>query len=113
MIASAAIRAPSSSRPGRRIAQLVAAEPERLAALAEVRVRLREHLVADGMAEAVVDQLELVDVDETEAERIVLRLRVGELALEPVVEVAVVPQPGQRIGQRQPHRARSSRKVDR
>ena len=57
------------------------------------------------MAEAVVDLLEVVDVHEAEAERVALRLRVGELALEPVVEVAVVAEPGERVGERQPHRA--------
>ena len=85
--------------------ELVAAEPERLAALAEVRRELGEHLVAARMPEAVVDPLEVVDVHQAEAERIALRPRVGELALEPVVEVAVVAEPGQRVGQREPHRA--------
>ena len=56
------------------------------------------------MPEAVVDALEVVDVDQTEAERITLRAGVLELALEPVVEVAVVPEAGQGIGQREPHR---------
>ncbi len=56
------------------------------------------------MPEAVVDPLEVVDVHEAEAERIALRLRVGELALEPVVEVAVVAELGQGVGERQPHR---------
>ena len=85
--------------------ELVAAEPEGLAALAEVRRELREHLVAARMAEAVVDPLEVVDVHEAEAERIALRAGVCELALEPVVEVAVVAEPGQRVGQREPHRS--------
>ena len=85
--------------------ELVAAEPEGLAALAQVRGQLGEHLVAGGMAEAVVDLLEVVDVHEAEAERIALRLRVGELALEPVVEVAVVAELGERVGERQAHRA--------
>ena len=90
---------------GKQDRELVAAEPERLAALPEVRRQLGEHLVAARMAEAVVDPLEVVDVDEAEAERVALRARVGDLALEPVVEVAVVAEPGQRVGEREPHRA--------
>jgi hypothetical protein len=85
--------------------ELVAAQPERLAALAQVRGQLREHLVAARVAVAVVDPLEVVDVDQAEAERVALRLRVGELALEPVVEVTMVAEPGERVGEREPHRA--------
>ena len=56
------------------------------------------------MAVTVVDPLEVVDVDQADAERIALLGRVGELALEPVVEMAVVAEPRQRVGQREPHR---------
>ena len=90
---------------GQQDRELVAAEPERLAALAQVRRQLGKHLVAGRVAEAVVDLLEVVDVHEAEAERVALRLRVGELALEPVVEVPVVAELRQRVGEREPHRA--------
>ena len=49
--------------------ELVAAEPERLAGLAQPRREPREHAVAGRVAEAVVDPLEVVDVDEAERER--------------------------------------------
>ena len=41
--------------PGQQHRELVAAEPERLAALAEARRELREHAIAGRVAEAVVD----------------------------------------------------------
>ena len=85
--------------------ELVPAEPERLAALAESGRQLRQHLVAAGMAVAVVDPLEVVDVDQADAERIALLARVGELALEPIVEMAVVAESRKRVGQGEPHRA--------
>src|SRR5438046_2604037 len=49
--------------------ELVAAKTEALAALAESRRDLGEDAVARGMAEAVVHLLEVVEVDEAEAER--------------------------------------------
>src|ERR671920_720134 len=61
--------------------ELVAAEPERLAALAQAPADLAEHTVSDGMAEAVVDPLEVVDVHEAERQRLALLLRLRELAL--------------------------------
>ena len=85
--------------------ELVSAEPEGLATLAEIRCQLCEHLVAARVAEAVVDPLEVVDVHEAQAERVALRAGVCDLALQPVVEVSVVPEPGQRVGEREPHRS--------
>ena len=84
--------------------ELVAAEPERLAALPQARGDLAEHEVADRMAEAVVDALEVVDVDEAEGERRALVLGRRELALQPLVEAAVVAEPRERVGQGEPHR---------
>src|ERR671936_122433 len=49
-----------------------------------------EDAVAGGMSVAVVDALEVVDVDEAEAERQVCVLRRDELALQALVEVSVV-----------------------
>src|SRR5438445_564714 len=85
--------------------EFVAAEPERLAALAQPPGDLREDAVARGMAEAVVDPLEVVDVDQAERQRLRVVLGSDELALQPLVEVAMVAEPGERIGEREPHRA--------
>jgi len=49
--------------------ELVAAEPERLAGLAQSGRKLGEDAVAGRMTEAVVDALEIVDVDEAQRER--------------------------------------------
>ena len=57
------------------------------------------------MAEAVVDPLEVVDVEEAERDERVGLVGERQLALEPLVEVAVVAEAGQRIGEREPHRA--------
>jgi hypothetical protein len=46
------------------------------------------------MAVAVVDVLEVVDVDEAERERVALLLGLRQLALEPLVEVAVGAEAG-------------------
>ena len=56
------------------------------------------------MTEAVVDVLQVVEVDEAQGERRAVVLRVHELALEPLVEAAVVAEARERVGQRQPHR---------
>src|SRR6185295_2120134 len=90
---------------GHQDGELVAAEPERLATLAEALPHLAEHAVAGGMAEAIVDPLEVVDVDEAERERLVLLLGDRELALQALVEVPVVAEVRERIGEREPHRA--------
>ena len=85
--------------------ELVTAEPEGLAALAQPARHLREHAVAGGMAEAVVDLLEVVDVDEAQRQRRALLLGVEQLALEAFVEVAVVAESGEWIGEREAHRS--------
>jgi hypothetical protein len=78
--------------------ELVAAEAERLASLPETRGDLRENAVAGGVAVVVVDPLEVVDVDEAETELLVRVLCRDELALQSLVEVAVVSQAGQWVG---------------
>ena len=55
------------------------------------------------MPVAVVDPLEVVDVDEAERQRPCLLLRTQQLALEPLVELAVIAEPGQRIREREAH----------
>ena len=56
------------------------------------------------MSVAVVDLLEVVDVDEAEREGPRLLLRAQQFALEPLVEVTVIAEPGQGIREREPHR---------
>jgi hypothetical protein len=56
------------------------------------------------MSVAVVDPLEIVDIEEAERERKALIPRPVEIVLEPPLEVAVVAEPGERIGERQAHR---------
>jgi hypothetical protein len=85
--------------------ELVTAEAKRLTALAQARCDLREHAVARRMAEAVVDLLEVVDVDEAQRQRSSLSLRVAQLALKTLVKVAVIAQTGERIGEGETHRA--------
>jgi len=57
------------------------------------------------MTEAVVDLLEVVDVDEAQRQRRVLLLGAQQLALQTLMEVAVIAEAGERIGQRETHRA--------
>ena len=85
--------------------ELVAAEPERLATLTQAGRDLREDSVARRVTEAVVDLLEVVDVDEAERDRVAALLGVEQLALQPLVEMAVVAEPRQRVGQGEAHRA--------
>ena len=56
--------------PGQEERELVSAEPERLAVLAEARRRPDERLVSDGMAVEIVDLLEVVHVEQAEGERV-------------------------------------------
>ena len=86
--------------------ELVAAETERLAALPQARRELREHAVPDRMPEAVVDLLEVVDVEEEQRQAEALALRLVEVALQALVEVTVVAEARERVGQREPHRAK-------
>ena len=65
---------------------------------------LCKHAVADRMSVAVVDLLEVVDVDEAQSHRCALLLCEGELALEAFVEVSVVAEARERVGQRKAHR---------
>ena len=90
---------------GQQKGELVAAEPEGLAVLAQLGRELGEEPVAFGMAVEVVDALEVVDVDQAEREGRAAGLGLDELALEPVVEVPVVPEPGERVRQGEAHRA--------
>jgi hypothetical protein len=57
------------------------------------------------VAEAVVDALEVVDVDETHAERETPLVGLPQLPLETFVEVPMVAEPRKRVGQSQAHGA--------
>ena len=64
------------------------------------RGEVDEHAVAGGVAEAVVDRLEVVDVDEHQRQRAAVAQRALGLLGEALVERAAVGEPGQRVGQR-------------
>ena len=82
--------------------ELLAADPAddvaRADARAEVVGELRQHVVADGVAEDVVDLLEVVDVDHHDRDVRVLGRGQRQLAAEALVEVAVVVEAGERVG---------------
>ena len=59
--------------------------------------RLGEHAVAGEVADPLVDRLEVVEVDEHEAEAPVVAVRARDLAGQDLVEVAAVVQAGQRV----------------
>jgi hypothetical protein len=75
---------------GEKERELVPADPERLPVLAQPSRHLREHEVPLRMAERVVQFLEVVDVEDAEADRQALLLRLREVVVEPLVEVAVI-----------------------
>ncbi len=64
----------------------------------------REDPIAHRVTVLVVDRLELVDVEEAQGERIAGLVRIGEESLELLLEVTVVAEPAQRIGERKLHR---------
>ena len=66
--------------------------------------QLDQHRVADLVAVLVVDGLEPVEVEHQRGERPAEPGRALDLVAEADREVAVVPQAGQRVGQRQPLR---------
>ena len=88
--------------------ELVAAEPKGLASLPQLPRNLRKYPVSGRMPETVVDVLEVIDVDEAERQRGRAFLRRLQLALQSLVEVPVVSQPGEWIRQRQAHRPQRS-----
>ena len=85
--------------------ELVTAEPVRLADPAQLARDVSEHAVADRMAVAVVDLLEVVEVEEADGQRLARGRGLLELDLELLLEVTVVAETGQRVGQREPHGA--------
>jgi hypothetical protein len=73
--------------------ELVASQAEGLTPLAQAGRHLRQDLVPGRMSAAVVDLLEVVDVEEAERERKALLLRPVEIVLEPLLEVGGLPSP--------------------
>ena len=59
--------------------------------------RLGEDAVAGEVADAVVDRLEVVEVEDDQREVPVVAVRAGDLARKGLVEVAAVVQAGQRV----------------
>src|SRR5205809_7979259 len=84
--------------------ELVAAKAEGLAAGPEPRADLREDAIAGRVAEAVVDPLEVVDVEEAQRQRRPTLARTIELVANSLVEVPVIAEPGERVGERKSHR---------
>ena len=69
----------------------------------EPRPDLPQQLVAGGVAEGVVDLLEVVEVDEQERQRLRSRGRVGlvgEEGVEHLEQLAAVAEPGELVGDR-------------
>ena len=64
----------------------------------QLRCELAEHLVADAMAVDVVDLLEIVDVQHQQRHGVPVAARTGQLRAHVLVEIAMVVEPGQRIG---------------
>ncbi len=82
--------------------ELLAADPaddvRRAHRGAQVVRQARQHLVAGAVAVDVVDLLEVVDVDHHERHRLVDGRAARQLAPQPLVEVAVVVEPRERVG---------------
>jgi hypothetical protein len=55
------------------------------------------------VAEQIVDPLEVVDVEQAERERRARRVRLRQLALEAIVEVPVVAEARERVGECETH----------
>src|SRR5581483_5425068 len=81
--------------------ELVAADPERLVALAQPGLQRPgeelERLVAGGMPEPVVQLLQAVQIAQHEAERVAVAHRPGDLAVEALDERAPVEEARERI----------------
>ena len=70
--------------------------------VAHQRAELAEHRVAREVAEGVVDLLEVIDVEEDQREAARVAAGAGGLALERLVEVALVVQLGEAVHRHQP-----------
>jgi hypothetical protein len=89
-----------NSSPPRREIALANSDPDRVArahALDEPRRHLAQEVVAERVAERVVDALEVVEVEEQHAEHQPASLRVLDRRAQPVGEHAPVAEAGQRV----------------
>ena len=91
----------SCDRPGRISANssppMRATRSRRAALAAHQRRDLVQHLVADRMPEAIVDDLEVIEIADRDAERMPDRERHFHLGGQPLREVAAIGETGQRI----------------
>ena len=113
-MSSAAARAAGSAAAGLEVVEqheeLVAAvageQPARLLDAAEPRGDPPQQPVARHVAERVVDELEVVEVDEQQRDGALALARAGHRGAQPRVELRAVGQPGQRIVAGQPAQLR-------
>jgi hypothetical protein len=100
----------ASFRKGDR--ELVAADPTRdvgrAQSRAQARRRLGEHAVARQMTDALVDRLEVVDVEDEQGEAAAVAMRARALAQERLVEEPPVAEAGERVGVGEAARSRGS-----
>ena len=103
-----------SASCGTRIGEFVAAEPcggvGSAQALADALGRLDQQPVAGQVAEAVVDELELVDVEEQHGDLAVRALGSCKCVIEAIDEERAVRQPREGICQGLPHRVGRARR---
>jgi hypothetical protein len=83
-------------------AELLAADPEETVGLAPVLLdqhgQLPQGVVADGVAEAVVDALEVVDVEHGQAEAAPVADLLAQFQVEQFLELAPIVDAGERVG---------------
>ncbi len=98
-------------RAGQQDREFVATEARAGVARANLRLGaprdFLERLVARQVAEAIVDLLEVVDVDHEAGQRLAGALGARQLLAQPVVEVAPVVPAGEEIGDAAAHQART------
>ena len=70
-----------------------------------------QHLVADAVTVHVVDALEVVDVEHQHGDRPMRAARLLQRVQQPLVEAAVVEEPGERVGLRLVLEARADLRV--
>ena len=101
------------ARAGEQHRELVSAEPpddvQRAQDTAEALDRLAQEGVAGAVSLAIVDRLEVVEVEDREHQRPFAARRVSQLAAQPILEPAPVERVGQRIGRGEIACASSSR----
>ena len=84
--------------------ELVAADSEGLAAATEAPRDLPQHLIARGVAVTVVHVFERVHVDQAESDPEAVVAGLLEAFREPLLEVTVIAEARERVGERELHR---------